>query len=121
MNESESLAEAQANLLIYIPRPRGTTSEARQRDPFEVFALAGVAFGDTEVEQLASPARQALPERADEIDRLFAEGSPSLDLLDRLESVRRWPLLREALGTERWQKASLLSFARRSGHAALRS
>jgi hypothetical protein len=100
MNESENLAEAQANLLIYIPRPRGTTSEARQRDPFEVFALAGVAFGDTEVEQLASLARQAVPERADEIDRLFAEGSPSLDFIDRLESVRRWPLLREALGTE---------------------
>jgi hypothetical protein len=100
MNESENLAEAQANLLIYIPRPRGATSEARQRDPFEVFALAGVAFGDTEVEQLASLARQAMPERADEIDRLFAEGRPSLALLDRLESVRRWPLIREALGTE---------------------
>jgi hypothetical protein len=41
-----------------------------------------------------------MPERADEIDRLFTEGSPRLDLLDRLESVRRWPLLQEALGTE---------------------
>ena len=41
-----------------------------------------------------------MPERADEIDRLFTEGSPRLDLLDRLESVHRWPLLQEALGTE---------------------
>jgi hypothetical protein len=41
-----------------------------------------------------------MPERTDEINRLFAEGSPRLALLGRLVSVRRWPLLREALGTE---------------------
>jgi len=100
MNESDNPVEARANLLIYVPRPRGTTSEARRCDPFEVFAVAGVAFGDTEGERLASLARQAMPERIDEINRLFAEGSPGLAFLDRLESVRRWPLLREALGTE---------------------
>jgi len=100
MNESTDHAEARANLLLYLPRPRGATPEARQRDPFEVFALAGTAFGDSEAELLQSLARQAMPEHVTEIDRLFAEGRPTLALLDGLESGQRWPLIREALETE---------------------
>lgn len=100
MNESDNHAEARANLLLYVPRPRGATPEARQRDPFEVFALAGTAFGDNEAELLQSLARQAMPEQASEIDRLFTEGQPTLALLDGLESGQRWPLIREALETE---------------------
>src|SRR5262245_12844949 len=100
MNESTSHAEAQANMLIYVPHSRGTTPEMKQRDPFEVFALAGVAFGDKDVERLQSLARQALPDQASEIDRLFAEGKPTLALLDSLESGQHWPLLQQAVGTE---------------------
>ena len=97
MNESTDRAEARANMLIYLPRVRGPIPEARQRDPFEVFALAGTAFGDGEAELLQSLARQAMPERVSEIDRLFAEGRPTVALLDGLESGQRWPLIREAL------------------------
>lgn len=100
MNESNDHTEARANLLLYVPRARGATPEARQRDPFEVFALAGCAFGDNEAELLQSLARQAMPEHVSAIDRLFAEGKPTLALLDGLESGERWPLVREALGTE---------------------
>ena len=100
MNESTDHNEARANLLVYVPRARGASPEARQREPFEVFALAGCAFGDNEAELMQSLARQAMPERVSEIDRLFAEGRPTLALLDGLESGQRWPLIREALGTE---------------------
>ncbi|MBI4306997.1 MAG: PglZ domain-containing protein [Chloroflexi bacterium] len=100
MNESPDHAEARANLLLYVPRGRGTMAEAKQRDPFEVFALAGTAFGDKEAELLQSLARQAMPEHVSEIDRLFADGNPTLAMLDDLESGRRWPLVREALETE---------------------
>ena len=100
MNESANHAEARANLLIYVPRARGVTPEARQRDPFEGFALAGTAFGDNEAELLQSLARQAMPEQVSEIDRLFAEGHPTLALLNGLESRQRWPLIREVLKTE---------------------
>jgi len=62
MNESTIHAEARANLLLYVPGARGATPEAKQRDPFEVFALAGTAFGDKEAELLQSLARQAMPE-----------------------------------------------------------
>ena len=100
MNESADHAEARANLLLYVPRARGASPEARQRDPFEVFALAGTAFGDNEAELLQSLARQAMSDHVSEIDRLFAEGQPTLALLDGLESGQRWPLVREALETE---------------------
>jgi hypothetical protein len=100
MNESDKHAESRANLLLYVPRARAATPESRQRDPFEVFALAGCAFGDNEAELLQSLARQAMPEHESAINRLFAEGKPTLALLDGLESGERWPLIREALGTE---------------------
>ena len=100
MNESADRATAHGKMLIYLPRLRGSMPEVRQRDPFEAFALAGTAFGDGEAEFLQSLARQAMPEHASEIDRLFAEGRPTVALLDGLESGQRWPLIREALETE---------------------
>lgn len=100
MNESDDLANAGLNLLIYVPRQRGTIEDEKRQDPFEVFAWAGVAFGDKEAEQLESLARQAIPERAIEITRLFAQGSPTLSMLDKLQFHHRSPLLLEALGTD---------------------
>ncbi|MEE9268670.1 MAG: PglZ domain-containing protein [Candidatus Krumholzibacteria bacterium] len=100
MNDSPDPRDARANMMIYVPRFRGSIPETKQRDPFEVFAVAGAAFGDKDAERLQSLGRQALPDRIAEIDRLFSEAKPTLALLDSLESDQRWPLLREALGTE---------------------
>jgi hypothetical protein len=88
-------------LLLYVPRPRRRAGEDQQTDdPFEVFARLGCAFGDMEAEQLESLACQALPTRAAEIRRLFGAGEPSLVTLDELDSGRRYPFLRQALGTD---------------------
>ena len=84
MIDSDDPAEARRNLLIYNPRPRGSGVEAKRRDLFEVFAEIGTAFGDTEDQRLESLARQAMPEMAAEITRLFAEGRPDIHLLDGL-------------------------------------
>jgi len=100
MNESENPADAARCMLIYIPRQRGVTDEEKMRDPFEVYALAGAAFGDTEDQQMESLARQAMPDLAEQITRLFREGQPTIQLLDGLEKTQRYPLLREVLRTE---------------------
>lgn len=100
MNEPDNLAKAGLNLLIYVPRQRGIIEDEKRQDPFEVFAWAGVAFGDKEAEQLESLARQAIPERSIEITRLFAQGSPTLSMLDKLQFHHRSPLLLEALDTD---------------------
>jgi hypothetical protein len=121
MNEPDNPVEARANLLIYVPRPRGTTSEARRRDPFEVFAVAGVAFGDTEGERLASLARQAMPERIDEIKACLPRGAPAWP------SSIVWNLFAAGHScARRWvqnhrQKSSRLCSARKSECDGLRS
>jgi hypothetical protein len=100
MNESEDVAEARRNLVIYVPRGRSVREEDKREDPFEVYALAGTAFGDTEDEKLESLARRAMPHRAEEITRLFREGKPTITLLDGLEETQRYPLLHQVLKTE---------------------
>ncbi|MHB8782131.1 MAG: PglZ domain-containing protein [Desulfobacteria bacterium] len=100
MNESENAAERDRCLLIYIPRRRGATEEDKMRDPFEVYAMAGTAFGHTEDQKIESLARQAMPQKAEEITRLFFEGKPTVALLDGLEQAGYWPLLNEVFRTE---------------------
>ena len=100
MNESENPSERDRCLLIYIPRHRGAGEEEKMRDPFEVYAMAGAPFGDTEGQKIESLARQAMPGKADEITRLFREGKPDIALLDGLEKTQRWPLLNDVFRTE---------------------
>jgi len=100
MNESENPVERDRCLLIYIPRRRGATEDEKMRDPFEVYAMAGAAFGDTEDQKIESLARQAMPQKTEEITRLFREGKPDIALLDGLEKTQRWPLLNEVFRTE---------------------
>lgn len=100
MNESENPSERDRCLLIYIPRRRGATEDEKMRDPFEVYAMAGAPFGDAEDQQLESLARQAMPERAEDITRLFREGRPDIALLDGLEETQHWPLLNDLFRSE---------------------
>jgi hypothetical protein len=88
------------NLLVYCPRRRGQTDEQRCEDPFEVFAVCGVAFGDKPGESLQSLAKGAMPDRTAEIDRLFEEGRPTLSLLDNLKAGQSFPLVKDCLGTD---------------------
>jgi hypothetical protein len=106
-NPDASYSERTANLLIYLPFKRSTGFD-RLQDPFEVFVMAGDAFGDNESEQLQSLALQALPDFADEIDRLFREGQPTLKMLDHLEKVPTYPLVHKALGTRSVVDVSVL-------------
>lgn len=100
MNESENPAERDRCLLIYVPLRRGVTEEEKMKDPFELYAMAGAPFGDTEDQKIESLARQAMPGKADEITRLFREGKPDIALLDGLEKTQRWPLLNDVFRTE---------------------
>ena len=104
MNEPENPSERDFCLLIYVPLRRGVTEEEKLRDPFEVYALAGAAFGDAEDQKIEFLARQAMPQMAEEITRLFREGKPDIALLDALEETRRWPLLNHIFRTETTSK-----------------
>jgi hypothetical protein len=99
MNESDNPAESGRCLLIYVPGRRGATEDEKMQDPFEVYALAGAAFGDTEDQKIESLARQAMPQKADEITRLFHEGRPDIALLDGLEKTQSRPLIKQVFNT----------------------
>ena len=99
MDESNQPAEANANLLIYISHVRAP-EDNRTQDPFEVFAQAGIVFGEAESERLPSLARAAMPELIEQIDTLFLTGQPTLALLDRLKLTSAYPLVEQALGTQ---------------------
>jgi hypothetical protein len=101
MNDTLQPAQQKnANLLIYVPWARRAPDEERCQDPFEGFASLGTAFGDKESERFQSLARQAMPARISEIDRLFQEGRPSLATIESLGEAVRYPLLSEALGID---------------------
>ena len=91
---------ASANLLIYCPWARGATGEQKEKDILEVFATVGAAFGDKEAEMLQSLARHAMPDRWEQIDRMFREGKPTLAILDSLVDGKTYPLVRQTLQTE---------------------
>lgn len=93
-------AARKANLLIYAPWSREADEQLRCEDPFESFAVIGAAFGDKDGDKFQSLARMALPARAAEIDRLFAESRPTVAMIDGLVESVRYPLLVEALGTD---------------------
>jgi PglZ domain len=112
LNDSSFPDQKNKKVLIYAPWPRETSEEQRLNDPFESFALIGAAFGDKQVESFQSLARQALPERIAEIDRLFAEGRPTVAMIEGLGEGIHYPILREAIGTESAIEAAALLLCR---------
>lgn len=91
--------DANANLLVYLPRARAP-QEQRTQDPFEVFAAAGSVFGEAESERLQSLAHAAMPEMIEQIDGLFFSSHPTFELLDRLKQTSAYPLIEQALSTQ---------------------
>jgi hypothetical protein len=96
----DSVEPARPRILVYVPEARHTDEDDRREDPFEPLALAGATFGATQAERLQSLARQALPGRAPEVDRLFAQGVPTLAELEALAGGTRYPFLQATLGTD---------------------
>ena len=100
LNDPDNAKLKNQNLLIYCPRRRGRTDEQRCEDPFEAFAVFGTAFGDKASESLQSLARQAMPDRTAEINRLFESGHPTLSMLDNLKAGQSFPLVKDCLDTD---------------------
>lgn len=112
LNDADYPQGKSRSLLIYMPWVRSGSVDDRVQDPFEGFALIGGVFGDNEAEGFQSLARQALPERISEIDRLFAEGKPTLAMIEGLGQGQRHPLLEEALGTDSIVEATAMLLCR---------
>jgi len=85
-------------LIIWVPAKRPTDSDAKQKDPFSVFAEVGAAFPEGDGDDIASLCRRAKPDHIAEINRLFEQGEPSFDVVDALDQGGSWPKLKTLLG-----------------------
>lgn len=94
-----SLAEGRIDqLVIWIPAATPDDDEKRQRDPFSVFAEVGTVFPQGDGDDFVSICRRAKPDHIPEINRLFAEGEPSFEMVDALDQGGSWPKLKTLLG-----------------------
>ena len=85
-----ALAEGQIHqLVIWVPAVRPEDNDAKQRDPFSVFAEIGAVFPQGDGDDFASICRRAKPDHVPEINGLFAEGEPSFEMVDALDRGER--------------------------------
>ena len=86
------------SLVIWSPFPLPRDVDEKQRDPFAVFAEIGEVFPKGDGDEYAALCRRAKPDHVAEINRLFADGVPSFDMIDALDAGGSWPKLRTLLG-----------------------
>jgi hypothetical protein len=88
-------------LLVYVPTQVPLTDEARQRDPFALYAACGSLFPEGDGDAYMSLCLKAKPDHATEIRRIFAhDPDPSFAVVDAVGGGLGWPNLRALLGVE---------------------
>jgi hypothetical protein len=86
------------SLVLWSPFPLPRDVDEKQRDPFAVFAEIGEVFPKGDGDEYAALCRRAKPDHVAEINRLFADGVPSFEMIDALDAGGSWPKLRTLLG-----------------------
>jgi hypothetical protein len=95
------VSSGSGQLLIYLPFAKPLTSEERQQDPFQAFALGGDVFPRGDGDSYLALCQQAKPDFQDQIYELFNGGAePSFNTVDALDSGSTWPQLRTILSVE---------------------
>ncbi len=90
------------HLIVYLPVAKPTTDEAKQRDPYQIFALGGVEFPSKDGDSYQSLCHTASPGHVKQIDELFAAGRPDFETINNLidSATAQWPKLRTLLKVE---------------------
>jgi len=88
-------------LAVYLPIKRPPTDQERRKNPYQIFALGGGEFPEGDGEAYQALCRQAAPELATQIDRLFTDGTPDFETINNLiASGANWPKLKTLLKAE---------------------
>ena len=93
-------SKQQRQLVIYVPAPKPESDEDKCRDPFQIFALGGVAFPEGDGGNYQALCRRAKPDFAAQIEALFQAGVPDFDTVDNVGAGKGWPRLRTLLSVE---------------------
>ena len=84
-------------LVLWVPAPRPTSEEERQKDPFGVFGVIGAEFPSGDGDDYACLCRKAKADHVTEINRLFEDSEPSFETIDALDQGGSWPTLKTLL------------------------
>lgn len=89
-------------VLIYVPAHRPETDEAKQADPFAMFAASGAVFPQDDGDEYLSLCLRARPDYATQIRQVFAASTagPSFAVIDAIGGGVSWPQLRATLGMD---------------------
>ncbi len=90
-------------LLVYVPAAAPLDDEARQRDPFALYAACGAIFPDpaNDGETYVSLCLRARPDHGTAIRRIFQhDPNPSFAVIDAVGGGTGWPNLQAVLGVE---------------------
>ena len=88
-------------LVIYLPVSAPRTNEEKQRNPYQAYAIAGGEFPEGDGESFHVMCRQAVPDRVEAVDELFAAGIPDFETINNLiAGSTNWPKLKTILGAE---------------------
>ncbi|MGB5157327.1 PglZ domain-containing protein [Desulfobacterium sp. N47] len=85
-------------LLVYVPAKAPETDEAKQKDPFALYAVCGCVFPDGAGDGYLHICLKAKPDHTTEIRRIFSQDPiPSFAVIDAVGSGKGWPNLQVAL------------------------
>lgn len=88
-------------LLVYVPAAKPLTDEAKQRDPFSLYAACGAVFPASDGDEYLSLCLRYKADHAMDVRRVFAENpDPSFAMIDAIGSGTGWPQLQTLLGVE---------------------
>lgn len=93
--------DEQHRMLVYLPFAKPISDKDQQRNPYEIFSLGGGLFPDGDDESYSALCRRFAPEQAGQVDKLFADGNPDFETINRLTSGGAdWPRLKTLLKVE---------------------
>jgi hypothetical protein len=88
-------------LLVYVPAAKSLTDEAKQRDPFSLYAACGAVFPDGDGDEYLNLCLKAKPDHAPEIRRIFdGDPNPPFAVIDAVGAGAGWPTLQATLHVE---------------------
>ena len=87
--------------MVYLPIKRPSKGQERQKDPYQVFALGGGEFPQSDGESYQALCRQAAPDLAPQVDKLFEADIPDFVTVNNpIAGKANWPQLKTLLDAE---------------------
>src|SRR5690606_19092634 len=98
MSALRDLAEGRINqLVVWTPTTAPQGDDQLQADPFGALNRFGSVFPAGDGDSFRSICRSAKSDHVVEIEKLFADGEPSFETIDALDSGGSWPKLKTLL------------------------